>query len=360
MRARVHQRVEPTATSGLAESFWQSGTISTLTRRPTIRDVASAVGVSVTTVSHALNGKGRVDAATRERVASTAARLGYRADRTARRLRTGRGGTLALLLPSVEPSVSEDELGALDYYLHVADAATRAAFASGHPVLLTPPLRTVEDLRDLGVDGGVVCDPMRDDRRVELFDSLELPVVTIERDPARPERPWVVRADNEGNTRALLDHLAAAGAERIALLAAGGGWGWAEETTEAYEQWCADHRREPLVESVNLRADERSSHAAATRLLRRDRPDAILSQADRFTTGVLSAALDLGLRIPEDLRVAAALDSHHARDADVTAIDLKPGAQAEAAIGLLLDRLAGAKRAEPLITDAELMVRGST
>ena len=39
-----------------------------MSRRPTIRDVASAVGVSVTTVSHALNDKGRVDAATRERV----------------------------------------------------------------------------------------------------------------------------------------------------------------------------------------------------------------------------------------------------------------------------------------------------
>jgi len=331
-----------------------------LNRRPTIRDVAGAVGVSVTTVSHALNGKGRVDVATRERIEATAERLGYRADRTARRLRTGRSGTLALLLPSVEPDVTEDELGALDYYLHLAGAATRAAFASGHPVLLTPPLRTVEDLRDLGVDGGVVCDPMRDDRRVELFDTLGLPVVTIERDLARPERPWVVRADNEGNTRAMLDHLAEAGAERIALLAAGGGWGWAEETTAAYEAWCADRGREPLVELVNMRTGERSGHAAATRLLERERPDAILSEAERFTNGVLAAALGLGLRIPADLRVAAAVDSHQSRDAGVTAIDLKPGAQGEAAIALLLERLAGVERDEPLITEAELKLRGST
>ncbi|WP_272598877.1 LacI family DNA-binding transcriptional regulator [Solirubrobacter ginsenosidimutans] len=331
-----------------------------VTRRPTIRDVAGAVGMSVTTVSHALNGKGRVDAATRERIAGAAEQLGYRADRTARRLRTGRSGTLGLVLPSFGLGTDDDELGALDYYLHLAGAATRAAFASGHPVLLTPPLSTVEDLRDLGVDGGVVCDPLSDDRRVELFETLELPVVTIERDPARPERPWVVRADNEGNTRAVLDHLAQAGSERIALLAASGGWGWAEETTAAYEAWSAEHGREPLVELVDPRTGERGGHEPAKRLLTRERPDAILSQAERFTNGVLCAALDLGLRIPQDLRVAAALDSHQARDADVTAIDLRPDAQGEAAIALLLERLAGAERDAPLITASELMVRGST
>lgn len=327
-----------------------------MNRRPTIRDVASAVGVSVTTVSHALNDKGRVDAATRERVRSTADRLGYRPDRTALRLRSGRGGTLALLLPSVEPDVADDELGALDYYLHVAGAATRSAFAAGHPVLLTPPLATATDLHDLGVDGGIVCDPVREDQRVAFFESLGLPVVTIERDPAHPDRPWVVRADNEGNTHALLDHLAATGAERIALLAASGAWGWAEETKAAYAGWCAARGREPLLEQASVH----TGYEAALRLLDRDRPDAIVTLSERYTNGVLRAATERGLRIPEDLRLAAGVDSHQARDADVTAIDLRPHAQGEAAIALLLERLAGERRDAPLITAAELHRRGST
>jgi DNA-binding LacI/PurR family transcriptional regulator len=325
-----------------------------MNRRPTIRDVASAVGVSVTTVSHALNDKGRVEASTRERVRSTADRLGYRPDRTARRLRSGRNGTLALLLPSVERDVAADDLGALDYYLDLAGAATRAAFAAGHPVVLTPPLGTADDLHDLGVDGGIVCDPVRSDQRVAFFDALGLPVVTIERDPGRPERPWVVRADNEGNMRALLDHLAAAGAERIALLVASGGWGWAEETAAAYAAWCADHGRDPLIEEA------RSGHEAASRLLEHARPDAIVSLTERHTNGVLRAATERGLRIPEDLRVAAAVDSHQARDAGVTAIDLRPHAQGEAAIALVLERLNGERREQPLITAAEQHVRGST
>jgi DNA-binding LacI/PurR family transcriptional regulator len=314
----------------------------------------------VTTVSHALNDKGRVDASTRELVRSTADRLGYRPDRTARRLRSGRSGTLALLLPSVEPGVGDDELGALDYYLHLAGAATRAAFAAGHPVLLTPPLETADDLHDLGVDGGIVCDPLREDPRVEFFEALDLPVVTIERDPAHPERPWVVRADNEGNTRALLDHLAAAGARRIALLIATGGWGWAEETVVAYRAWCAEHGHEPLIEEACMRSEERNGYEAAVRLLEHSRPDAIVSLAERFTNGVLRAASERERRIPGDVRLAAALDSHQARDADVTAIDLRPHAQGEAAVRLLLDRLAGARREAPLITPAALRVRRST
>ena len=127
--------------------------------RVTIRDVAAAVGLSPTTVSHALNGKGRVDPATRDRVAKTAKQLGYRPDRTARRLRSGRSGAIALLLPFVERDIARDEMLALDYYMHLARAAAQAAFVRGHPMLLTPPLRDIDDLRDLGVDGGVVCDP---------------------------------------------------------------------------------------------------------------------------------------------------------------------------------------------------------
>ena len=68
--------------------------------RATVREVAEAAGVSTGTVSHALNGTGRVAAATRTRVAEAAAELDYRPDRRGRALRSGRTNTLALLLPA--------------------------------------------------------------------------------------------------------------------------------------------------------------------------------------------------------------------------------------------------------------------
>ena len=109
-----------------------------------------------------------------------------------------------------------------------------------------------------------------------------------------------------------------------------------------------------------MRTQERSGYLAAARVLERERPDAIVSLAERYTNGVLRAATERGLRIPDDVRVAAAVDSHQARDADVTAIDLRPRAQGAAAIQLVLERLAGERRSEPLITTAELRVRSSS
>src|SRR5436305_1797030 len=67
-------------------------------RRVTIRDVADAAGVSISTVSHALSGRRPISTATKERVFAAAAELGYGADPHARALRTGRSGLIGLIL----------------------------------------------------------------------------------------------------------------------------------------------------------------------------------------------------------------------------------------------------------------------
>ena len=103
-----------------------------------------------------------------------------------------------------------------------------------------------------------------------------------------------------------------------------------------------------------MRAQERSAYEAAGRLLDRDGPDAIVAQAERYTPGVLRAARERDLGVPADLRVAAAVDSPQARDADppVTAIDLQPDLQGAAAVEMLIELLAGDQPAGPQITPA--------
>src|SRR5579871_2176081 len=74
--------------------------------RVRIRDVAKAAGTAPSTVSNALNGKGHVDPATRERITQVAAELGYVPNRTARGLRSGRAGVLGIML-SGRPEAGE-------------------------------------------------------------------------------------------------------------------------------------------------------------------------------------------------------------------------------------------------------------
>jgi DNA-binding LacI/PurR family transcriptional regulator len=178
--------------------------------RPTVREVAEAAGVSTGTVSHALNGTGRVAPATRTRVAEAAAELNYRADTRGRALRSGRTNTLALLLPPAPGSHRSGEFVGAHFYLELVGAAAQAALTNDHALVLLPSPRRPDDLERFALDGALLSDPEYDDERLAMFEALGIPVVTLERDAAHPERSWWVASDNVPNTCELLDHLAEA------------------------------------------------------------------------------------------------------------------------------------------------------
>lgn len=331
-------------------------------KRPTIHDVASAAGVSVTTVSNALNGNGRVDPATRTRVAEVVEQLGYRANRNARGLRLGRSGALGLLLP-VGTDARTDEALSLDFYMRLASAAAATTFAHGQALMLIPPRSSQEGVRGFAIDGGIIVDPAARDARTTLFGRLGLPVVTIERDLGRADERWYVATNADVNTRTMLDHLAARGATRIALLLPRAGWGWATETRRAYEDWTREHAARPIVTTVPLTPADEGAFAATCRLLRRRAPpDAIFVAAARFIRGTLRAAKELSRDIPGALLLGAGVDTVHAREGDppVTALDLHPELQAEVAVEMLLARLAGRAADAPRYVDATLQIRASS
>lgn len=324
--------------------------------------MASAAGVSVTTVSDALNGKGRVDPATRTRVAEVVAQLGYRANRHARGLRLGRSGALGLLLP-VGTDARTDEALSLDFYMRLASSAAATTFAHGQALMLMPPRSTQEGVRGFAIDGAIIVDPAERDPRTTLFGRLGLPVVTIERDLGRADERWYVATNADVNTRTMLDHLAQRGAERIALIVPRAGWGWATETRRAYEAWAREHAASATAVTVPLTPADQGAFAAASRLLRRRTPpDAIFVAAARFIRGTLRAAKELGRDIPGSLLIGAGVDSVHAREGDppVTALDLHPELQAEAAVEMLLSRLAGRDADAPRYVEATLQIRASS
>jgi DNA-binding LacI/PurR family transcriptional regulator len=328
-------------------------------RRATIRDVAGAAGISVGTASHALNGTGRVSAATRERVVAVAGRLGYRPDPRGRALRSARTMTLGLLLP-LEGGVqrSGTSLGA-DFYLELAGAAADAAFAHDHGLLLLPAARDPAELERFVIDGAMVSDPEPGDARLKVLDALEIPTVTLERDLADPQRSWWVVADNARGVRALLAHLVSEGARSVALLTVNRAWSWIADVEAAYGDWCAGAGIEPLVVSVAAGAPLDVIDREATRLLASHRPDAIIAPPERLACAAARAALQLGLRVPDDVRIAACVDGREVRAADITALDLIPEAHAVAGVELLLQRLNGGPPATRHI-DSQLRIRGSS
>lgn len=333
------------------------------TRRVTIREVAAEANVSITTVSHSLNNKGEVDSATRARVFEVAQRLGYRANPAAKALRDGNFGALGLVIPTFGASPGASEMIALDYYMQLAAAAAGEALDVDRPLTLVPARDDGGAVSQLRIDGLIVADPRADDRHVSVARSHGIAVVTVEADVAHPDDTWRVSADNAADTRRLLEHLHSSGARRIALIAPEPLWGWVQESRDAYVDWCKSHAQRPLIEHAGLERLEVSAHAAATKLLsRRNRPDGVLTVADRHADGVVAAARELQLSISGDFLLASAIDSRSLQlmQVPVTAMDLQPGLRGAAAVRLLLRQISGEPHSGPVIVPGVLNVRASS
>lgn len=318
--------------------------------------------MSTATVSLALNGKGEVDRNTRAKVLSIAQRLGYKANPAARALREGKFGTLGLTIPTFGAHPGA-EIISLDYYMQLAAGAAGAALDADRPLTLVPARDDGSTLAKLRVDGLIVCDPTRDDPYVEACRANGIAVVTVESDIAHPEDPWHVNADNDADTRLLLDHLWDAGARQIALIAPEPIWAWVQESRDAYIAWTSERGIAPRIEHAALEHLEVSARETATRLLSSsNRPDAVLTVADRHADGVARAARDLGLQLPEDLLLASGIDNRSLElsEPGITALDLRPALRGATAAKLLLGLIDGTDVSGPVIIPGILRIRSST
>jgi DNA-binding LacI/PurR family transcriptional regulator len=330
--------------------------------RPSIREVAQEAGVSVTTVSHALNGKGRLDNATRERVIGIADRMGYHPNRNARGLRSGRTDTIALLLPLV-PGGRRQAIE-IDFYLELLTASVDAAFQHDQALVQLPPLESVNDLRRFALDGGIVVDPVRDDPRVAMFHELELPLVTIGSHDFRPRDQWVVTADSAGTTRAMCDHLLSQGARRIGMLTVDIDWSWFTDGIAAYQGWCAEHDQAPVLALAKRDKQEPSMRDAVGELLDRpDLPDGVYVPPQWLASGLLTVASERDIAVPGDMIIGVGVDSGLARGSHpaLTAVDLNAPLMAQEAVSLLMEQiqaLPGTKRFR--VVPTTLLPRQST
>ena len=325
--------------------------------------MARAAGVSVTTVSHALNGKGRLPEETRERVRRVAIELGYRPSTTARNLVGRRTGLIGLTVSQAEgvPFALSD----FAYFQQLMSAAASTAIERGYALVLTPPAAGGDDgWLGVDVDGAVIVDPVRDDPLVSALHRAGVPVVTTGKVTGAASRdPWVDN-DHAAGTRSVLDHLARRGARQIALVTSPPVTSYAEDSEAAYRVWCDEHGSEALVAYAREDLTEGAGYAAVSGLLDLPEPiDGIYATLDRLALGALLAAEARGIRVPEDLLVVGNTDSDAARLASpsLTALSLHPDEIARRAVELLADIVEGVARpARNVLVPTRIIARAST
>lgn len=319
----------------------------------TITEVARAAGVSPTTVSHALNGKGRVSRKTRERIEKAARDLGYQANARAVGLRTGSSRLIALQIAS---DMIEVTLPNSAYFTELLNGAAQAAMEVGWLVVVVPAMIDASNLAGSGIDAGIVVDPTGSESLLKFLNDRGGVAVTTGRVPDHIARslPRLSLSHVDNDMKALtfagLDHLLAAGYKRPALLTLNSQKSYVNEIIAAYQSWCAAGDHEVIVARASNLNEPHAARTAKQLISQAPMPDAIFTTNEGAAHGVIKAAQQLGLTIPDDLGLISTMPTSRILNAlpSMTAINPNAYEIGRSAVRILLQKIAAPSSTEPI------------
>ncbi len=269
-----------------------------------MRDVAALAGVSPRTVSNVVRNYVHVAPDTRRRVQSAIEELRYRPNGSARSLRRGRTGIIALAVP---------EVGA-PYFAELANLVQREADERGITILVdqTRGDRTRETLvldgYHAGVIDGLILSPMAITAADLAAHALQIPTVLLGERVAEGTGMLHVSIDNIAAARSATAHLLDRGRRRVAAVGADAteNLGPASRRLQGYRLALADAglAAVPELEVDTGSWTHASGYAAVTALLRGGPPvDGLFCFNDVLALAAVRAVHDMGLRVPDDVAV---------------------------------------------------------
>jgi DNA-binding LacI/PurR family transcriptional regulator len=328
----------------------------------TIYDIAKAAGVTATTVSYVLSGKGSVSVATRSRVMKYAQELGYQPNLVARSLIKGRTGVIGLALPNIENP----------FYGEVIAVVERLAYKAGLRVFVTT--LTTDDvvgqklLGDLvlrRVDGLLVFGGCPPPHVLQTIVTPKLPIVWCLWEGPRAVTSFSVDFHFYQGGQLAAEHLLGLGHRRFGVVAhsvpAGSNpslrFSGFQETLAAH-----DLSIDPQLIQPGQYTAEGGKEAGRKLLTHPDPPTAIFATNDVMAIGVMAAAWELGIQIPRDLSIVGLDDIVLASytTPPLTTIVIDKTAVMSHAIDTLLQAIDGQPATSPSMYPATLAVRGST
>jgi LacI family transcriptional regulator len=277
--------------------------------RPTIDDIAARLGIHKSTVSRAMDPARRhlISAEQLQRVERAARELGWKPNRAAAALSTGRSMTIGVLLPDITNPVFppilrgiEDALEADGYFALVANTARPSGGAAAAQA-------AVERMQAQRVEGFLVATAVRDDTWLEGLRRSGARIVLVNRTDGRGELPAVISDDMLG-MRLAVDHLVALGHRKLVHLAGPASLSTGQSRRIGFEQALAAHGLAPVaVQECDAYAVD-AGHAAMAALLagrRRGRLPftAVVAANDLIALGALQALRERAIGVPGTVSV---------------------------------------------------------
>ncbi|WP_311258667.1 LacI family DNA-binding transcriptional regulator [Microbacterium sp. WCS2018Hpa-9] len=265
--------------------------------RTTIHDVAKAAGVSVSTVSKAVNGRYGIADATVQRVLDTVKELGYESSLVASSMRARRTGVIGVLLADFEP-FSAEILKGVGSAVH--DTAFDLLAYSGSHLGAGDgwERRSLSRLSGTLIDAAIMVTP------TVVSAGTEIPVVAIDPHTGRADLP-TVESDSFGGALAATRHLIELGHRRIGFVAGRPDLRSAGLRDAGYRRALSDAGipLDPSLVGVGRYELDATRESARIMLSGASRPTAIFAANDLSAIAVIDVAHELGLRVPDDLSV---------------------------------------------------------
>ncbi|WP_319517404.1 LacI family DNA-binding transcriptional regulator [uncultured Martelella sp.] len=306
----------------------------------TIKDVAKAAGVSVTTVSATINDSAPVSTTLRARVNAAIAAVGYVPNPVARNLRSGRSRQIGLLVPDI----------AAPYAAGIARSVQQVFSDKGYSMFFASngddPVRELADIarmNDHQVAGLVLLPTCRGANYARnILSAIKCPTVTVDRVVAGAPFDCVVD-DNALGARLIAHHLLQLGHRNIAVIAGRTGISVSDERLAGIRTAMAEAGYPVSDDCIyaNHEREDQAFRAAQDLMSRQKRPTAIVTVDTAQTRGILLGLRSMGLKAPDDVSLISFDGLHHSAgfDPEITSLDQDIPAIAEAAADMLVERL---------------------
>ena len=266
-----------------------------------MKDIAAACGVSVATVSKALNDHSDIGEETKQHIKEVARNMGYSPNSLARALKTNRTYNIGVLF------VDDDQSGLThDYFSFVLDSFKQTVEEKGYDITFINKGRNhmsyLEHCRYRNFDGVMIaCVDFYDPQVVELVRS-NIPLVTIDH---MFNNRISVMSDNVGGMQQLLEHVYAKGHRKIAYIHGADSAVTRERLASFY------HTAEKLgidvpdeyIKEAPYRDSKGTGERTKELMALKNPPTCIMYPDDFASLGGLNAIAELGLRVPEDISV---------------------------------------------------------
>lgn len=281
----------------------------------TIYDIAKELGLSPSTVGHALNGTGRISENTRDRVTLAAAKMGYQPSLVAKSLSNNRTFTIGVIVPSIS----------IPAYSAMVNGVESVAYDAGYNIILCcsqfdqqREAQYLQMLRNRRVEGIVIIPTRRvisHKKQLEQLikiDDSGLPLVVLEQN-IHEENLTKVVMDNFNGAKKITNHLISLGHKNIGFLNLG-----YEETDFAGNERFAGYKA--ALSEAGLQFHEQLAAQGATITSLEDeqypsdsfaryyedagRPSAIFAVCDALAIKIIRDCNLMGLKVPEDIAIA--------------------------------------------------------